>query len=267
MESKDNSFYDVDDIDYVIRVMEDHERKKNDPFANIFKTFKMPTYVRIEEQEKRKKQEDLEDEFEYEEDILDKSFRELNKVVRSIGDIPLPDETKTQMILNDTYRTLNDKTLYRESNRRGPVSHLKKKKHKTKKERNYFDVGPSYIPSGSFEDTKTFETLFKIITATMVIGAITLGVIEKSLDKNKLQNDSPKENPKKHEYTENKNTIFNSETFRIKEDGTINNEIDGQQYQEFVDYARENNIVMNAENFEYFCEMYYGDNNVSRGGR
>lgn len=267
MESKDNSFYDIDDIDYVIRVMEDYERKKNDPFASIFKTFEMPTYVKIEEQEKRKKQEDSEDEFESKEDTLDKSFRELNKLVRSIGDIPLPDETKTQMILNDTYRTLNGEALYRESNRRGPVSHLKKKKHKIKKERNYFDVGSSYIPSGSFEDTKAFETLFKIITATMVVGAIALGVIEKSLDKNKLQNDSPRENPKKHEYTENKNTIFNSEIFRIKEDGTVTNVLSSDIYKEFEDYARSNDLIMNAENFENFCDMYYGDDIVSRGGR
>lgn len=119
-------------------------------------------------------------------------------------------------------------------------------------------------PIGYFFDVNSPEERFmKILVVCGIAGIITVGILERSTMKQegKIRDEKPKA-----KYVQTTPTrVYNTPTtFTQDSNGNITNDGDEDMYKEFVIYARENNIVMNGENFEEFCNTYYdGTNNQS----
>lgn len=105
----------------------------------------------------------------------------------------------------------------------------------------------------------------KIFAGMFIAALFTLNVMETSLMK---QEEKARNNPtpKKEEYVTKSNTYKSNTVFTQKENGKVTNILDSDIYKEFEEYARSNDLVMNMENFQDFCNNYY-ENTSSRGGR
>lgn len=116
-------------------------------------------------------------------------------------------------------------------------------------------------PMGRFFDVNSpEERLVKILIVCGIVGIITVSALEKSVMKQEAKIKEDKSKPKYEQTTDTK--VYNTPTtFTQDNNGNITNNMGEEMYKDFVIYAKENNIVMNGENFEEFCNTYYNDTN------
>lgn len=112
------------------------------------------------------------------------------------------------------------------------------------------------------------ERIAKLAVGLFIVGYCTLNTIDAKLNNvhiDEWKRANSNANTKHEESVEEERTYSNT-TFVQKEDGNItNNILETDVYKEFEEYARSNNLVMNIENFEYFCDHYYNESTNGRG--
>ncbi len=117
--------------------------------------------------------------------------------------------------------------------------------------------------SDFFRDAEPKEVIFATAGIIIIIGTCVVTTLDKSLQENQgriAPSPTPSPTPK-HTHTITMNNLNTPTTFVQREDGSVTNTFDEEVYQKFEDYARENNLIMNSENFEKFCDMFYSDTN------
>lgn len=126
----------------------------------------------------------------------------------------------------------------------------------------------SYLPEGLYNALYgTFEDkLIGVLVGLFVAGSLTLNIMETSIMKSEIAaRNNP--SPKKQEQVVERTTSVSKTTFTKNENGTVTNILNSDIYKEFEEYARSNDLIMNIENFEDFCDNYYSDSTIRRGGR
>lgn len=110
------------------------------------------------------------------------------------------------------------------------------------------------------------DKLIGALLGLFIAGSITLNIMETSIMKSEIAaRNNP--SPKKQEHVVESTNYISKTTFTKKSNGTVTNILDSDIYKEFEEYARSNDLIMNIENFEDFCDNYYSDSTIRRGGR